>query len=162
MRSMFFWLPMTLLILVFWLLLATEITYGQIILGFAIGFLLMVFSLRMRPDLAYPRKPLVTLKLIALVIYDIILSNLHVAGLILNPRRKELTSGYVYIPLDLRDPHGLAILGCIVTFTPGTVWSGLTEKDFILRLHVLDLKDEAAWFHTIKNRYEKHLLEIFE
>lgn len=162
MRSLFFWIPMTLFILVLWLLLATEITFGQVLLGFIIAFFLMVFSLRMRPDLAFPRKPITTIKLICLVIYDVILSNLHVAWLVINPRRKDLTSGYVYIPLDIRDPHGLAILGCIVTFTPGTVWSGLTEKDFILRLHVLDLKDEAAWFHTIKNRYEKNLLEIFE
>ena len=162
MRSMFFWLPMTSLLLILWLLLANEVSVGQVLVGFIIGFLLMIFSLRMRPDLAYPRKPLVTLKLIAIVIYDVIKSNILVAKLVLYPRRYELSSGYVYIPLDIRDPHGLAILGCIVTFTPGTVWSGLTEKDYILRLHVLDLKDEAEWFRTIKNRYEKNLMEIFE
>lgn len=162
MRGMFFWIPMTGLLTLLWLLLANQITFGQGLLGFAIAFFLMVTSLRMRPDLAFPRKPLVALKLICFIVYDVIKSNLRVASLILMPRQYEFTSGYVYIPLDIRDPHGLAILGCIITFTPGTVWSGLTEKDFILRLHVLDLKDEPLWLHTIKNRYEKNLLEIFE
>ena len=26
------------------------------------------------------------------------------------------------IPLDLRDPYGLAALACIITSTPGTLW----------------------------------------
>ena len=54
------------------------------------------------------------------------------------------------------------MLSCIITYTPGTVWSGLTEDDFILRLHVLNLKEESEWIHTIKNRYEANLMEIFE
>lgn len=29
-------------------------------------------------------------------------------------------------------------------------------------IHVLDLVDEGEWVRTIKERYERHLLEIFE
>jgi multicomponent K+:H+ antiporter subunit E len=29
-------------------------------------------------------------------------------------------------------------------------------------IHVLYLIDESDWVHTIKGRYERHLLEIFE
>ena len=29
-------------------------------------------------------------------------------------------------------------------------------------IHVLDLIDESVWIGTIKNRYERLLLEIFE
>jgi multicomponent K+:H+ antiporter subunit E len=32
----------------------------------------------------------------------------------------------------------------------------------LLMIHVLDLVDEAEWIRTIKQRYERHLLEIFE
>jgi multicomponent K+:H+ antiporter subunit E len=31
-----------------------------------------------------------------------------------------------------------------------------------LTLHVLDLQDEAAWIRTIKRRYERPLMEIFQ
>jgi multicomponent K+:H+ antiporter subunit E len=31
-----------------------------------------------------------------------------------------------------------------------------------LTIHVLDLIDEREWIRTIKNRYERRLLEIFE
>ena len=32
----------------------------------------------------------------------------------------------------------------------------------MLTIHVLDLIDEKSWIHTIKDRYERRLLEIFE
>lgn len=162
MISMFFWIPMTALLTLIWLLLANSISFGQFLLGGIVSFTLVLLSLRMRPDLAYPRRVWLILILVYRCSIDIIKSNLAVGKLILQWRRKDFTSGYVYIPLEIRDPHALAFLACIITYTPGTVWSGLTEKDYILRLHVLDLKEEAEWFDIIKNRYEKLLLEIFE
>jgi multicomponent K+:H+ antiporter subunit E len=66
------------------------------------------------------------------------------------------------IPLDLRDPYGLAALACIITATPGTVWAGLSPDGGTLTIHVLDLQDEEAWVRIIKQRYERRLMEIFE
>jgi multicomponent K+:H+ antiporter subunit E len=71
-------------------------------------------------------------------------------------------SGFLDVPLDLRDAHGLAVLAAIVTSTPGTVWVDLARDGSTLTLHVLDLRDEAAMIRTIKRRYESALLEIFE
>jgi multicomponent K+:H+ antiporter subunit E len=68
----------------------------------------------------------------------------------------------VDIPLELRDPHGLAALAVIVTSTPGTVWAGLSPDGGTLTLHVLDLQDDAEWIHVIKHRYERPLMRIFE
>jgi multicomponent K+:H+ antiporter subunit E len=68
----------------------------------------------------------------------------------------------VNIPLDLRDRHGLAVLACIITSTPGTLWVNFNPANGILMIHVLDLIDESVWMTTIKGRYERLLLEIFE
>lgn len=162
MISMFFWIPMTVFLTCIWLLLANNIDLAQFLLGGSVSFVLVLLSLRLRPDLAYPRKLFLILKLIGLVVMDTLRSNLAVIKLILQWRKKDFTSGYVYIPLEIRDPHAIAFLACIITFAPGTVWSSLTEKDYILRLHVLDLREETEWFDIIKNRYEKLLIQIFE
>jgi multicomponent K+:H+ antiporter subunit E len=66
------------------------------------------------------------------------------------------------IPLDLRDPTGLAVLAVIITSTPGTAWLDYNSARRTLLLHVFDLVDETAWLNLIKNRYEYLLLEIFE
>lgn len=162
MISMFFWIPMTVLLTLLWLLLSNSIDLGQFLLGGGISFVLVILSLRLRPDLAYPQKIWLILRLMGRVLIDTLRSNLAVIKLILQWRRDDFNSGYVYIPLEIRDPHAIAFLACIITFAPGTVWSSLSEKDYILRLHVLDLKEETEWFDIIKNRYEKLLIEIFE
>ena len=66
------------------------------------------------------------------------------------------------IPLDLRNPYGLAALACIITSTPGTLWVDFDAAKGMLMIHVLDLIDENEWIQTIKGRYERLLLEIFE
>jgi multicomponent K+:H+ antiporter subunit E len=100
-------------------------------------------------------------RLTALVVKDIALSNVAVAGIVLGPGRRHWVSGFVEIPLELRDPYGLAALACIVTSTPGTLWTDYDAATGILTIHVLDLVDSAAWIRTIKERYERPLLEIF-
>jgi multicomponent K+:H+ antiporter subunit E len=100
-------------------------------------------------------------RLAFIVLLDITRSNIAVARIILTPTHR-MKSGFVTIPLDLRDHYGLAILACIITSTPGTVWVNYDSARGVLLIHVLDLIDEAAWVDLIKNRYERSLMEIFE
>lgn len=65
--------------------------------------------------------------LAASVLVDIVRSNIAVAGIILGRKRGRRTPGFVEIPLDLRNPYGLATLGCIITSTPGTIWVDFDE-----------------------------------
>jgi multicomponent K+:H+ antiporter subunit E len=95
------------------------------------------------------------------VIVDIVRSNLAVARLILR-RGNDVHSGFVAIPLTLTDRHGLAVLACIITSTPGTIWVSYDSNRNILLIHVLDLVDEQAAIEAIKQHYERPLLEIFQ
>jgi len=101
-------------------------------------------------------------RLVGIVALDILRSNIAVAGIILQGGRRERVSGFVAIPLDLRDRTGLAVLACIVTSTPGTAWIEYAHDTGVLLIHVLDLVDEEEWVALIKNRYEAQLMEIFE
>ena len=116
----------------------------------------------LRPLRAYPKRPLIILRLIGRVAVDIAKSNIQVARLVWLGRRANATPGFIKIPIRMRDPHGLAALSCIVTYTPGTVWSDFAEADGILTLHVLDLKDEGAWVEFVQQDLERPLMEIFE
>ncbi len=116
----------------------------------------------MRPLRARPHHLLAAVRLFFVVLIDIIRSNFAVAGVILGSVKRRSNSGFMKIPIDLRDPYGLAALACIITATPGTVWAGLSADGRALTIHVLDLQDEEAWVRTIKYRYERPLMEIFE
>ena len=54
------------------------------------------------------------------------------------------------------------MLSIIITSTPGTIWMNYDAAKGTLLLHVLDLVDETVWIRTIKGRYERLLMEIFE
>ncbi len=149
-------------LLVLWLLLNQTASLGQFLIGCALalvgGWILVILEL----PRAGVRRPTALLRLLSLVSMDIIRSNVAVGGIILGFGRRERTSGFVNIPLDIRNPYGLALLACIITSTPGTLWVNFDGHKGLLMIHVLDLIDEDEWIRTIKGRYERHLLEIFE
>ena len=92
---------------------------------------------------------------------DVIRSNLALLRIIVGGRSRSVTSGFVSVPLDLTNPYGLAVLACIITATPGTIWMSYETQDRILLIHVFDLMDETEWIRTITERYAQPLQEIF-
>jgi multicomponent K+:H+ antiporter subunit E len=148
-------------LLLLWLLLNQTLSLGHILLGILAaiggGWALTLLEL----PKARVRRPAAMVQLAALVLADIIRSNIAVARIILSLRARERRSGFVDIPLDVRDPYALAALAGIITSTPGTLWVNFEATSGTLTIHVLDLIDDSEWIRTIKGRYERLLLEIF-
>ncbi len=161
MKRILGWLYLPTLLLGLWLLLNDSISPGNIVLGAVLALFFGWASQALRPLRARPRKPLTALKLMWRVSIDIFNSNLEVARIIW-VGVAEISPGFIKIPISMKDPHGLAALSCIITYTPGTVWSEYAEEEGLLTLHVLDLKDEAYWINKIQYDYERPLKEIFE
>ncbi|MEY9178729.1 multicomponent K+:H+ antiporter subunit E [Bradyrhizobium sp. USDA 326] len=149
-------------LLALWLLLNQAVTFGHILLGSVVALVggQMLNALELPP--VRIRRPGVIPRLVALVTVDIVRSNLAVGRIVLGLGRRQRKSGFVEIPLDVRDSYGLASLACIITSTPGTLWVNFDAQRGVLTIHVLDLVDEEEWIRTVKDRYERHLLEIFE
>jgi len=161
MKRVLGWLYLPSLLLGLWLLLNDSLSPGNIVLGGALALFFGWASTALRPLRARPRKPLVALKLIWRVAVDVFRSNLDVSRIVWKDY-KNISPGFIKIPIAMKDPHGLAALACIITYTPGTVWAEFAEEKGLLTLHVLDLKDEAYWVHKIQHDYERPLKEIFE
>ncbi len=146
-----------------WLALNQSITLGQTVLGLLLAVLLAWAGSTLRPLHARLRRLDIALMLVGIVFFDIIRSNIHVAQVVLGlTGARPVRSDFLDIPLDLRDPHGMAALAVIVTATPGTVCAGFAPDGSWMRLHVIDLQDEAALVRLVKERYERRLMRIFE
>jgi multicomponent K+:H+ antiporter subunit E len=144
-----------------WLLLMNGVNLAQVAFGALLSVSLVLGIAQLRPVRPRLRRLYLAVPLAARVLVDIVRSNLHVAAIVLGlVRKRRIRSGFVDIPLQLSDPHGLAVLAVIVTATPGTAWAGISNGT--LTLHVLDLEDEAALIHLIKRRYEQPLMRIFQ
>lgn len=143
-----------------WLLLNRSVSPGHIALGTVLAVWLAWASTSLRPLRAKPRRLWLLAGLAARLFVDVTKSNVAVAKLIWRPGR-ELTPGFMTIPLKLRDPHALAVLACCLTYTPGTVVVDIKRGEN-LTLHVLDLQNEQAWVSFVQDRYERTLLEVFQ
>lgn len=157
------WLPHPLMagfLLLAWLLLQQSLAPGTIVVGLLLALVLTRVFARLQPPPVRVRRPGIVLQLLIRVFSDIVRSNLAVAKIILL-RRQDFVSGFVTIPLDISNPYALAMLACIITATPGTVWVSHDSSQHLLDIHVLDLVDETTWINHIKQRYERPLLEIF-
>ena len=144
-----------------WLLLVGSAGPGALLLGLLLALLGARALLALDPARARLRRPRAALELAWVVLVEVVRSNNAVARIILGPGTRKLTSGFVRVQLDMRDPYGLAALACIITATPGTVWVEYDSAKGTMLLHVLDLIDEDDWVRNVKDRYERRLMEIF-
>ena len=146
-----------------WLLLNAELSVMSIAFGALLALLLVLAIAQLRPVRPRLRHLHLAIPLVATLLVDIVQSNLGVARVVLGrTRNRQVRSGFIDIPLELSDPHGLAILAVIVTSTPGTSWAGVAPDGRMLRLHMLDIRNEDEWIRSFKQRYERRLMRIFE
>ena len=155
-------LPLSALLFVVWLLLNQSVSPGTLLMGAVLAVLVPLGTKSLRPGSVTMRKPLVAFKLWAIVMRDFVRSNIRVATLILTRRPRDIPSGFLQVPLDMRDPHALALLAMILCLTPGTAWAEVSRDRSMLLLHVFEIVDADAMVAMIKQRYEHPLMEIFE
>jgi len=149
------------LLLIVWLLLVNDTSLGHLLLG---AFLALTI-----PLLTYPfwevqprvRKPFKLLRFFFRVVGDIIVANLQVAWIIINPWRRTRPH-FIEYPLMLEERFTITVLASTITLTPGTVSANLRMDGKTLLIHALDVADEQTLIRTIRERYEQPLKEIFE
>jgi multicomponent K+:H+ antiporter subunit E len=94
--------------------------------------------------------------------YDVVLSNIQVAYLVLFKRADALQSRFVTVPLDVRTPEAIVALAATITLTPGTLSVDVADDRATLLVHCIDVDDPEATVASIKDRYERRLKRILE
>ncbi|HEU0199710.1 MAG TPA: Na+/H+ antiporter subunit E [Burkholderiaceae bacterium] len=158
------WLPaplLSLVLLIVWLLLNNTIHPAHLVLGALLAVVVPWFTERLRPERPRLKRPGTALRFALLVLWDIIVANIEVARRILGPE-SAIRPRFVWVPLSVRDPHGIIVLAGVITLTPGTLSAEVAEDRRHLLVHAFNVGDEAALIASIKTRYEAPLKEIFD
>jgi len=152
--------PLSVAVFLVWLLLVGSLGFSDFLMAGLLAVGLPLLTHRLRPSQAKMRRPLVALRFACIVLWDIVLSNIEVARRILGPE-SALRPQFIWLPLDITNPYGIAALAGTITMTPGTVSAELSDDRRYLLVHCFNLRDEAAQIAQIKQRYEALLKEIF-
>jgi multicomponent K+:H+ antiporter subunit E len=153
---------LTLSIVVVWLLLNNVFTVGHLVLGLILGILIPLGTSAYWPGRPKVRAPLMIIEFALVVLWDIVVSNIQVAYLILFRRNDELRSRFITLPLDLKTPEAITVLAGTITMTPGTVSADISADGRALLIHCLEADRPDATIANIKKRYERRPKRIFE
>lgn len=152
---------LSVILLVIWLLLANELSAGQLLIGALLGWAVPLYTARFWPEQVKVRRPLLLIRFIAVVLYDIVVANITVARWILG-RQDALQPAFVVMPLALRSEAAISLLANTISLTPGTVSVFLSADHRCLIVHSLNTTEPDELLATIRERYETPLKEILE
>ncbi len=152
--------PLSVTVSVFWLLMSDSFSLAQALLGAVLGVAVPLFAARLDREFARIGSLRSVPKMLCVVAWDIVRSNVVVALQVLGPESR-IHPGFIWVPLDIANIHGIAALTSMITLTPGTVSAALSDDRKYLLVHVLHLDDAETVIRQIKTRYEAPLMEIF-
>ncbi|MDD2976149.1 Na+/H+ antiporter subunit E [Aquabacterium sp.] len=153
---------LSLALLAIWLVLNRDYSLGQVLLGALVATIVPRLTQSLRPTPVRIRHLGVAFRLFMQVGWDVIVWNWRVLRGTLATHERLPRGGFITVPLDLRDPSGLAVLAAIMCVIPGTIWSEIALDRSALLVHIFDLADAQDEIELIKTRYERPLMEIFE
>jgi multicomponent K+:H+ antiporter subunit E len=151
---------LSVLLVVMWMVMVNDLTFGTLFLGLVVGIGVPLFTapwwpgrpkVRFIPAIAY----------LGLVLWDIIIANFEVAAIVLFKRTRDLQPAWLVVPLELTTPEAITVFAGTISLTPGTVSSDISACGNYLLVHALHAPDPAATVAQVKARYEARLVRIF-
>lgn len=159
-RRLFPSIPQSITVFAFWLLMAEDYGPGTLAMAAILAWAMPQVAARLEREFARLGGLAVLVPLGIRLLGDIVVANVTVARQVLGPE-KRLRSGFVWVPLELTNIHGISALASIITLTPGTVSAELSEDRKYLLIHCLDVDDPQAMIADIKRRYEMPMRKVF-
>lgn len=148
------------MLFVVWIMLTNNFTTANLLLALLLAWAIPLLVGGLQSETSRVRRPIKALQYVAVLLWDIVVSNLTVARQVLGNVHK-LQPGFLAIPLELDEDLPITLLASTISLTPGTVSTEIAEDKRVLYVHALHVTDEQAMIAQIKGRYEKPLKEIF-
>nr|WP_154338133.1 Na+/H+ antiporter subunit E [Paracoccus sp. S-4012] len=153
---------LTLLLAAVWCALVGSLSANSVLFGVMLGVVIPAVVRPFWPETlvvrSFPRAAGYAL----LVLWDIAVSNVVVARIVLFLPRSALRPAWVTVPLDLTNAEAITVLAGTITMTPGTVTADVSADGRALLIHCLHAPDPDSVRDDIKSRYEARLKEFME
>lgn len=142
-----------------WIALTGTITPANFVIGFAIGFVLLWLTQRLTTPSNYFRKVPQVIGFVLFFLWELVLANLRMAAIVLSPRL-AIRPAVVAIPLDTRSNTEITLLANLITLTPGTLYLDVSQDRCVMYIHTMHVEDLEAFRKTIKNGFERRVMEV--
>jgi multisubunit Na+/H+ antiporter MnhE subunit len=93
-------------------------------------------------------------------VWQVVVSGTSTAAIVLRPGRLP-ADGLIRFDYAPMSPAGAALLGCLVTLTPGTTVIDIDLERHEMLLHLLDKSQAEAAVSTIRREFEAYVALLF-
>lgn len=142
-----------------WVALTGNFNLANFLFGFILSFVIMwVMTQNRRQNTYFTRGP----KVVAFIfyfLYELVKANLQVAYDVITPSF-YMKPGIIRIPLTAKSDLEITLLANLITLTPGTLSLDVSDDKKVLYVHAMYVKDKDEFIASIKNGFERRLLEI--
>jgi len=142
-----------------WIAVTGDISPSNLFLGFALGFLVMVVMRRAVGVPDYGTRVLRVIGLMLFFLWELVKANLRVAYDVLTPPL-YIRPAVIAVPLDARTDLEITLLANMITLTPGTLTLDVSADRSTLYVHAMYGENPEAVRRSIKQGFERRLLEV--
>ncbi|HLT45043.1 MAG TPA: Na+/H+ antiporter subunit E [Luteimonas sp.] len=153
-------IPQSITVFAFWWLMAERTSAGTLLMAALLAWLMPQIAARLEREFARMGEAWILIPLGLMLLWDVLVANVTVARQVLGPEER-LKPGFIWIPLELTNIHGISALTSVITLTPGTLTAALSNDRKHLLVHYLHVEDPQQMIDGIKQRYEAPLRRIF-
>lgn len=142
-----------------WMFLKTSFTPAAFVVGYFWGLVILYIFRSYFTNRFYLHRMMAIINLFLLFIKELVLSNLSVLKHVLKPKM-DIKPGIFALPTDLKKDWEIMLLGNLITLTPGTLTVDVSDDNKILYIHAVNIDDVKESVYSIKNTFEKAIMEV--
>lgn len=142
-----------------WMFLSSNYSLSRFIIGYLLGLLVILALRRFFKTRLYIGRVWAIVKLTLLFLKELIMANIAVLVLVLKPKLQMQPAFFKY-DTELTEEWELTLLSSMITLTPGTVVVHVSDDSKSLFIHAIDSNDIQETIDSIKNSFEKAILEV--
>jgi multicomponent Na+:H+ antiporter subunit E len=148
-------------VLLAWIWMFLKVSYDSItfFVGYFFGMIIIFSFRRFFQSRFYIYRVLAVIRLFLIFIRELILSNISVLKVILKPKL-DIRPGIFALSTELQKDWEITILANLITLTPGTLVIDVSNDNKVLYIHAMDIADAEEAINSIKNTFEKAIMEV--
>ena len=142
-----------------WMFLSGSFKITTFIVGYLLGLIMLIMMRKSFSSRFYLGRVWAVIKLTLLFLKELVLSNISVLKLIIKPKM-QIRPAIFAMPTVLEKDWEITLLSSLITLTPGTVVLDISDDNKTLYIHTIDFEDIDEAITSIKDTFEKAILEV--
>lgn len=147
------------IIAITWMFLNNDWSSGTFLIGYLIGMGMIWLLRRYWPGELYLIRLWALIKLMALFVRELLLSGWAMFKLVLQPRLRNRPGIFAY-RTSLKTDWEITLLACLISLTPGTLTLEVSEKNKVLYIHAMDVREVDVLTEQIRGTFERAIMHV--